>query len=76
MLRPACLLPVARLSPPDGLSTPRSDVEVSLRSPGACYSALRRLPRRDSHPLETRSVQTPDSLARSPSASRRTMSCY
>ena len=29
MLRPACLLPAARLSPPHGLSTPRSGVRVS-----------------------------------------------
>ena len=31
MLRPACLLPAARLSPPDVLSMPRSGTEVSLR---------------------------------------------
>src|SRR5437899_3283374 len=30
MLRPACLLPVARLAPPGGLLTPRSGTEVSL----------------------------------------------
>jgi hypothetical protein len=30
MLRPACLLPVARLSPAGGLLTPRSGTEVSL----------------------------------------------
>jgi len=29
MLRPTCLLPVARLSPPRGLSTPRSDATIS-----------------------------------------------
>jgi hypothetical protein len=34
MLRPAFLLPAARLSPPDGLSTPRSGTEVSLRHLG------------------------------------------
>jgi hypothetical protein len=31
MLRPTCLLPAARLSPPDGLLTPRLGMEVSLR---------------------------------------------
>ena len=31
MLRPACLLPAARLSPPHGLLTPRSGTEVSLQ---------------------------------------------
>jgi hypothetical protein len=30
MLRPACLLPVARLAPPGGLLTPRSGTKVSL----------------------------------------------
>ena len=30
MLRPACLLPVARLVPPGGLLTPRSGMKVSL----------------------------------------------
>ena len=30
MLRPACLLPAARLAPPHGLLTPRSGMEVSL----------------------------------------------
>src|SRR5918912_405558 len=30
MLRPACLLPIARLAPPHGLLTPRSGTEVSL----------------------------------------------
>ena len=30
MLRPACLLPAARLAPPHGLLTPRSGTEVSL----------------------------------------------
>src|SRR5271169_1449172 len=30
MLRPACLLPAARLAPPHGLLTPRSGLEVSL----------------------------------------------
>jgi len=34
------------------LETPRS-----LPAPGVCYSALRRLPRRDLHPLETNSVK-------------------
>ncbi len=29
----------------------------SLAVPGVCYSALRRLPRRDLHPLETNSVK-------------------
>ena len=31
MLRPACLLPAARLAPPHGLLTPRSGTEVSLQ---------------------------------------------
>jgi len=31
MLRPACLLPAARLAPPHGLLTPRSGMEVSLQ---------------------------------------------
>ncbi len=39
MLRPACLLPAARLSPPDGLSTPRSGAGVS---PGRLGPATRR----------------------------------
>lgn len=39
MLRPACLLPVARPSPPYGLLTPRLDEEVSLSRLG---SATRR----------------------------------
>ena len=34
-----------------GLSTLRSDDRPLDRSPGACYTAHRRLPRRDSHPL-------------------------
>ena len=32
MLRPACLLPAAQLSPPHGLLTPRSGTEVSFPS--------------------------------------------
>src|SRR5437867_13180152 len=39
MLRPACLLPAARLAPPHGLLTPRSGAEVSLHHLG---SATRR----------------------------------
>jgi hypothetical protein len=39
MLRPACLLPAARLSPPHGLSTSRSGPGVSPRNLG---SATRR----------------------------------
>ena len=39
MLRPACLLPAARLAPPHGLLTPRSGTEVSLHYLG---SATRR----------------------------------
>ena len=39
MLRPACLLSAARLSPPHGLLTPRSGQEVSLNDLG---SATRR----------------------------------
>src|SRR5690606_21518516 len=39
MLRPACLLPAARLSPPIGLSTPRSGARIS---PGRLGSATRR----------------------------------
>ena len=34
MLRPACLLPAARLSPPHGLLTPRSGTKVSLNCLG------------------------------------------
>lgn len=39
MLRPACSLPAARLSPPHGLLTPRSDSRVS---PGSLGPATRR----------------------------------
>lgn len=39
MLRPACLLPAARLAPPHGLLTPRSGTKVSL---GCLESATRR----------------------------------
>src|SRR5690606_23329695 len=39
MLRPACLLPAARLSPPNELSTPRSGARIS---PGRLGSATRR----------------------------------
>ena len=54
MLRPADWLP------PKRLLTPRLRHRNLSRPPGVCYSALRRLPRRDLHPLETKSVnQTP-----------------
>ena len=45
----------------EALDTPLGP-PASRSVPGVCYSALRRLPRRDSHPLETNSV-------------KRTMSC-
>src|SRR5678815_1098152 len=40
----------------EAFDTPLGPPE-SLPMPGACYSALRRLPRRDLHPLETNSVK-------------------
>src|SRR5436309_7982620 len=43
------------------VSPPRVAGYTPPRKPGACYSAHRCLPRRDSHPLDTRSKQTPDS---------------
>ena len=52
MLRPACSLPPQRL-----LDTPLGP-RRSLAVPGVCYSALRCLPRRDFHPLETNSVKS------------------
>src|SRR5258708_4123652 len=36
----------------------------SRRAPGVCYSALRRLPRRDFHPLETNSLKQATALLR------------
>ena len=50
MLRPADLLPPKRL-----LNAPLGP-RPSPDAPGVCYSALRRLPRRDFHPLEKNSV--------------------
>jgi group II intron reverse transcriptase/maturase len=68
MLRPAYSLPVAQLSLRIGLSTLRFG--RLNPTPAMCYSARRRLPRRDSHPLDRHSV-TPGSSAlrgRSPEA--------
>ena len=41
----------------EALDTPLGPHD-SHRTPGVCYSALRRLPRRDLHPLERNSVKT------------------
>ena len=62
MLRPADWLP------PKRLLTPRS-----LAVPGVCYSALRDLPRRDLHPLETNSVER---TRQASAPSRRTLHAF
>ena len=50
MLRPACLLPAARLSPPDGLLTPRSVARVSPGRLGPATRCSDRLPGRGLSP--------------------------
>jgi hypothetical protein len=56
MLRPACLLPAARLSPPHGLLTPRSGQEVSLNDLGPATRRSDAYRDGTSHPLDMRSM--------------------
>ena len=51
-LRPPTRFPPSDLTATQGLSTLRLDDRPLGQSSRACYTALRRLPRRDSHPLD------------------------
>ena len=69
MLRPACLLPAARLAPPHRLLTPRSGTEVSLHCLG---SATRRT---DAYRDGTLTRWTSAACSNTPSPSR-VQSCF